>query len=84
MATSLDREANEKPFAVICAWHANKREGDSWAEARGFILSHSICPECEAKAKKELSEQPTAAAPWIVRNKIETAEDLEKFLNGEK
>ena len=41
--------------ACICAWHANKAEGDAWAKRKAIPVTHGICGTCEAQMKREIS-----------------------------
>jgi hypothetical protein len=40
-------------WAAICAWCADKKEADVWAEENGYEVTHGICPNCIKKYKAD-------------------------------
>jgi hypothetical protein len=59
----------ETNFVHLCGWHPTKLELEARAAAEhpGAIISHGICPECQAKLLGELREvqQASKEAPLI-------------------
>lgn len=38
--------------ARICAWCPDKKQGEEWAQNRGYETTHGICPKCAALFKR--------------------------------
>jgi hypothetical protein len=62
---------------VICAWCSTKAEADAWGKARGYTVSHGICPVCAAtvmsKTAVAFAAAEQAAQECIARATVATA-----------
>jgi hypothetical protein len=36
-------------LVTICAWCADKKQGEDWAETRGYETTHGICATCKER-----------------------------------
>lgn len=58
---------------VICAWCSTKEAADAWGKARGYTLSHSICPVCKPVHFPELAASEKAFEECLAAAKQATA-----------
>lgn len=73
---------------MVCTVCPSKVEGEKYCLEMGSDFSHGICPACSRLPVVEGDVFPKPVPPFrsagfLLRHKIETSEDMEKFLNGE-
>lgn len=84
---------------LICISCMTKNEGEKYCEENNKDFSHGLCENCQKIPAKEgdvfplaidqikpvvaVAGKPFQSAGFILRHKIETSEDMEKFLNGD-
>jgi len=58
---SVDAEIGK--IALICSYCINRKEAEDAARAKGFYLSHGICPACYPAALAEAQNFSQASSP---------------------
>jgi len=47
---------DEPKFVRICAWCPDSKQKTAEATAAGFRVSHTICPDCQARVLREMKQ----------------------------